>query len=55
VPVPDGSLWLHERLTVELSRPEVRRLDVPVWWQDNRWHASDPVRALLAAWSEFSP
>jgi hypothetical protein len=55
VPVPDGSLWLHERLTVELSRPEVRRLDVPVWWQDNRWHASDPVRALLAAWSELSP
>ncbi|MDT7694557.1 MAG: hypothetical protein QOI75_3924, partial [Pseudonocardiales bacterium] len=55
VPVPDGSLWLHERLTVELSRPEVRRLDVPVWWQDNRWHASDPVRALLAARSELSP
>jgi hypothetical protein len=55
VPVPDGSLWLHERLTVELSRPEVRRLDAPVWWQDNRWHASDPVRALLAARSELSP
>jgi hypothetical protein len=53
--VPDGSLWLYERLTVELSRPEVRRLDVPVWWQDNRWHASDPVRALLAAWAELSP
>jgi hypothetical protein len=54
-PVPDGSLWLHERLIVELSRPEVRRLVVPVWWQDNRWHASDPVRALLAVLSEEPP
>ena len=54
-PVPEGELWLHERLTVELSRPEARRLDVPVWWQDGRWHASDPVRALLALWSERWP
>ncbi|HWN35834.1 MAG TPA: ATP-binding protein [Pseudonocardia sp.] len=53
--VPEGELWRHERLTVELSRPEARRLDVPVWWQDGRWHASDPVRALLALWSEQWP
>jgi hypothetical protein len=48
VPVPDGGLVLHDRLTVELTRPGQRRLDVPVWWGDGRWHASDPLRALLA-------
>ncbi|HEY0573545.1 MAG TPA: ATP-binding protein [Pseudonocardia sp.] len=48
-PVPEGTLWLHERLTVELTRPETRRLDVPVWRQGGCWHATDPVRALLAA------
>ena len=53
--VPEGELWCHERLTVELSRPEARRLEVPVWRQDGRWHASDPVRALLALWSEQWP
>jgi hypothetical protein len=53
--VPEGELWVHERLAVELGRPEARRLDVPVWWQDGRWHASDPVRALLALWSEQWP
>ena len=47
-PVPEGTLWLHERLTVELTRPQARRLDVPVWRQDRSWHATDPVRALLA-------
>jgi len=53
--VPEGELWCHDRLTVELSRPEARRLEVPVWRQDGRWHASDPVRALLALWSEQWP
>lgn len=48
-PVPEGTLFLYQRLTVELTRPEARRLDVPVWRQDRCWHATDPVRALLAA------
>jgi hypothetical protein len=50
-PVPDGSVWCHQRLTVELTRPESRRLDLPVWLQDGRWHAADPLRALLTRWS----
>jgi hypothetical protein len=48
VPIPAGGLVLHERLTVTLTRPAPGQLDVPVWWGDGRWHASDPVRALLA-------
>ena len=50
-PVPDGALWCHDRLTVELTRPEPRRLDVQVWLQDGRWHTTDPLRALLSRWS----
>jgi hypothetical protein len=48
VDVPPGGLVLYPRLTVELTRPEQRRIDVPAWRQDGRWHAADPVRALLA-------
>jgi hypothetical protein len=44
-------VWCHQRLTVELTRPGARRLDLPVWLQDGRWHAVDPLRALLTRWS----
>jgi hypothetical protein len=50
-PVPEDTVWCHERLTVALTRPEARRLDLPVWFQDGQWHTTDPVRALLARWS----
>jgi hypothetical protein len=54
-PVPEGVLQVCERLTVELTRPESRRLDVPVWREDGRWLAADPVRALLALWATVGP
>ncbi|WP_051581022.1 sacsin N-terminal ATP-binding-like domain-containing protein [Pseudonocardia acaciae] len=47
--LPDGTVWRHDQLTVELTRPERRRVDVPVWRQDGRWHVVDPIRALVAA------
>lgn len=47
--VPQGTMWRHQRLIVQLTRPRQRRIEVPVWWQDGRWHAADPVRALVAA------
>jgi hypothetical protein len=52
VPVPDGTLFSHEVLQVELTRPESRRVRVPVWRQDDRWHAADPLHALLAVRSQ---
>jgi hypothetical protein len=51
VPVPDGTVELRGRLTVELTRPAPARLDVPVWRRHGRWLAADPVRALLARWA----
>ena len=49
VPVPDGELRCHDELWVALSHPTAGRHRVPAW-QDarGRWHAEDPVRALLA-------
>lgn len=47
IDVPDGGLRCHESLGIELTRPERRRLEVPVWREDGIWHAADPVRALL--------
>ncbi len=49
VAVPEGRVWLHDGLVVELTRPVRARITVPVWREpDGTWHASDPVRALLA-------
>jgi hypothetical protein len=47
VPVPAGPVWLYRRLTVQLRRPSPGRIEVPAWRADGRWHATDPVRALL--------
>jgi hypothetical protein len=55
VPVPAGSLWLHRRLTVQLSRPTRGRIEVPAWRADGRWHAADPVRALLGLLGDEEP
>jgi len=49
VPVPAGVVELHEELWVVLHRPTPGRQRVPAWRDgDGRWHAEDPVRALLA-------
>jgi hypothetical protein len=50
-PIPDGTLELRDRVSVELARPRPGRLDVAVWRQDGRWLVSDPVRALVALWA----
>jgi hypothetical protein len=48
-PVPEGQLWVHDELIVELARPSRARHDVPTWRDDEgRWHAADPLRALIA-------
>ncbi|NMH98041.1 sacsin N-terminal ATP-binding-like domain-containing protein [Pseudonocardia acidicola] len=47
--VPSGELIVHDELVIELRRPAAGRRPVPAWHDaDGRWHASDPVRALLA-------
>jgi hypothetical protein len=49
VGVPAGQVALHEELWVVLHRPTPGRHRVPAWRDgDGRWHAEDPVRALLA-------
>jgi hypothetical protein len=49
VAVPEGELWVHDELTVELSRPSRARHSAPTWQDDDgRWHAADPLRALIA-------
>ncbi|WP_219413153.1 sacsin N-terminal ATP-binding-like domain-containing protein [Pseudonocardia nigra] len=46
--VPDGELMLHDELWVRVSRPVTGRFSVPTWRDGSgRWHAADPVRALL--------
>ncbi|GAA4541159.1 molecular chaperone Hsp90 [Pseudonocardia xishanensis] len=47
--VPPGELRLHDRLEIDLERPEKGRFRVPTW-VDARGtvHADDPLRALLA-------
>jgi len=48
VAVPDGELRHHDTLTVTVTRPTARCLDVPAWRDSRgRWHGADPVRALL--------
>ena len=48
IPVPAGELHRHDELTVAVRRPTTERRTVPAWCDDQgRWHASDPVRALL--------
>ena len=49
VPVPEGGLALHDELWVRLRRPGSGRFRVPAWCDAaSRWHASDPVHALLS-------
>jgi len=53
VPVPDGDLTVHDELWVRLRRPGSGRFRVPAWRDaSGRWHASDPVHALLGVIAE---
>ncbi|WP_130292560.1 sacsin N-terminal ATP-binding-like domain-containing protein [Pseudonocardia sediminis] len=55
VGVPDGELVRHDELRVDLTAPEQRRITVAAWpGADGRWHASDPLRALVGALSTTS-
>ncbi len=55
-PVPDGDLALHDELWVLLRRPGSGRFRVPAWRDvDGRWHASDPVHALLGRLADGAP
>ena len=48
VPVPPGELVRHEELVVVVGRPLAGRFAVPAWRDGSgRWHATDPLRALL--------
>jgi hypothetical protein len=48
VPVPTGELLVHDELEVAVRRPAARRSPVPTWRDaGGRWHAGDPLRALL--------
>lgn len=47
-PVPTGELVVHDELAVVVTRPAVGRTAVPAWPDtDGRWHATDPLRALI--------
>jgi hypothetical protein len=49
VPVPAGTLHIHDELWVVLRHPTADRHRVPAWRDAaGSWHAEDPVRALLA-------
>jgi hypothetical protein len=53
MPVPEGVLTVHDELWVQLKRPGSGRFSVPAWPDaTGRWHASDPVHALLGMLSE---
>jgi hypothetical protein len=55
VAVPAGEVLLHDELWVVLHRPAPGRHRVPAWRAaDGRWHAADPVRALLGVVSARS-
>jgi hypothetical protein len=46
--VPEGELTVHDELWVRVERPGSGRFRVPAWRDAaGRWHASDPVHALL--------
>jgi hypothetical protein len=48
VPVPAGELAVHDELWLAVRRPLTGRMRVPTWREaSGRWHADDPVRALL--------
>jgi hypothetical protein len=48
VPVPEGDLIVHDELQVRVSRPVTGTFRVPTWRDPaGRWHARDPLRALL--------
>jgi hypothetical protein len=48
VALPDGALHRHDELWVSASRPVSGRFRVPAWCDEaGRWHAEDPLRALL--------
>ncbi|GAA3089991.1 molecular chaperone Hsp90 [Pseudonocardia yunnanensis] len=53
VPVPPGELALHDELWVVVRRPVSGRFRV-LSWRDasGRWHAADPLRALLGLLTE---
>lgn len=52
---PDGDVQLHDPLVIDVARPEVRRQEVPAWRDgDGRWHAGDPLRALLGVLADPS-
>ena len=48
IPVPEGTVVLHDELWIELTRPEEARRRVPTWYAAGEWHAEDAVRALLS-------
>ncbi|MBW0103594.1 ATP-binding protein, partial [Pseudonocardia sp. KRD-291] len=55
VDVPDGELVRHDELVVDLTAPEQRRITVAAWpGADGRWHASDPLHALVGELSTIS-
>lgn len=46
--VPPGGFQRHDELWVTLTRPVTGRFRVPTWVDaQGRWHAEDPLRALL--------
>ncbi|GEL22180.1 molecular chaperone Hsp90 [Pseudonocardia sulfidoxydans NBRC 16205] len=50
VDVPAGELVVHDALAVVVTCPALGRTAVPAWPDtDGRWHATDPVRALIGA------
>jgi hypothetical protein len=52
-PVPAGELTVHDELWVAVRRPVSGRFRVPTWRDaTGRWHAADPVRALLGLLAE---
>jgi hypothetical protein len=53
MPVPEGELTVHDELWVHVKRPDSGRFRVPAWRDaSGRWHASDPVHALLGLLTE---
>ena len=47
-PVPPGEVTVHRELHVQVRRPLTGRYPVPAWRdRSGRWHAADPLRALL--------
>ncbi|GEL17013.1 sacsin N-terminal ATP-binding-like domain-containing protein [Pseudonocardia asaccharolytica] len=48
VEVPAGEMIVHDALVIDMRRPAMGRRSVPAWPDgEGRWHATDPIRALL--------